>query len=324
MNLEGKKIALIAPDMYDYAAGITAAMESHGAEVTYFRDRPQSLLNRISRNMTPAQYEKVRTAFLEEILSGLRGKQLDFILIIKGTALTGEFAGQLKAEHPHTRIIMYQWDFNELHPYLHLVEHMDATFVFDASDLRLHPSLKYLPLFYRDSYVSLRDTGANADIDLLHIGTLHEGKYKQIMDIEQQLKGTGLKIYWYLFVTFSNWFRRLLKGERYFKVKFFSLNNTQILDLYRRSRAVLDLPMAGQKGLTMRTFEVLGSHKKLVTTNPTILAERIYSPELVYVLGHDRRSILDFLKQEVQITDDIKARIEGYSIHRWLETLFTT
>ena len=46
--------------------------------------------------------------------------------------------------------------------------------------------------------------------------------------------------------------------------------NTVIIDIFKKSRAVLDIPIAGQNGLTMRTFECLAMKKKIVTTNENI------------------------------------------------------
>ena len=322
LKLKGKNVALITPDMYDYPGEIIKAIEYYGAKVVFFRDRPQNASSRFLRNVTPQIHEKIRDAFLQNMLLKLRNETIDFVLLIKGTAITSDFLKQFKLEHPTTKIIMYQWDVDHIHPYLHLIDFVDSCFVFDANELPLHPKLKYLPLFFISSYKTLRDSNTEKDIDLLHIGTLHEGRYKQIIDIEKQLASSNLNIFIYLFLPFTGWVKELLKLKFYLRVKFKSLKQSDILALYRRSKAVLDIPQIGQLGLTMRTFEVLGAHKKLITTNATILKEKIYSNELVYVLKHDTRSIQDFLKSEIVVTAEMAESIEKYGIDNWVKQLF--
>lgn len=321
-NLKHKNIILITPDMYEYPKEIVNVLSSLGAQINYFRDRPQNAGTRFLRNVTPQIHEKIRDAFLQNILLKLRNETIDFVLLIKGTAITSDFLKQFKIEHPNTKIIMYQWDSNKIHPYLHLVDFVDSCFVFDSSDLVLHPKLKYLPLFFIDSYKLLRHVKDVKNIDLLHIGTLHEGRYNQIKEIEKQLVNSNIKFFIYLFLPFSGWVKQLLKGKIYFRVKFKSLSQSGILTLYKRSRAVLDIPQIGQIGLTLRTFEVLGAYKKLVTTNTSILNEPIYNSELVYVIKHDKRTLDEFLKSEVKITNEIEDKIELYSIHNWINQIF--
>ena len=322
-KLKGKHIVLITPDMYDYPKEIIKTLEYYGASVAYFKDRPQNATTRFLRNVQPQIHERIRNAYLENMLLKLREIKIDYVLLIKGTAITSVFLTQLKNDHPHTKLIMYQWDSNKIHPYLHLVDFVDSCYVFDESDLPIHPKLKYLPLFFIDSYKSLRESKKVKDIDLLHIGTLHEGRLKQIQKIENQLAHSNLKIFIYLFLPFTGWVKQLFKGNFYFRVKFISLKQSDILAFYERSKAVLDIPQLGQLGLTLRTFEVIGAYKKLITTNATILNEQIYTPELVYVIGHDQRTLNDFLKNDQVITQKIEDNIEAYSIHNWVNQLFS-
>jgi len=321
LNLQGKNIALIAPDMFDYPSEISSTLKSYGANVSYFRDCPKSLTDRAIKNINASLEQKVRNSFLGGILSKLRNWHPDIIFIIKATELTEAFLCQLREEFPEVEILMYQWDINEKYPYLHLVDHVDKCFVFDESDVVLHEKLRYLPLFFRDSYKLLRDNHDCQDIDLLHIGTFHEGKAEQIKEIDRLLKFDGIKVYWYLWIDFFRWVRRMFKGKFYFNVKFLHLNSHQIMELYKRSRAILDLPQTKQRGITMRSFEVLGAYKKLVTTNPTIMSEKLYFKDLVYVLGYDERSLNSFLEQKVILTQEMKDIIEKYSIHSWIFTI---
>ncbi|MBR5096989.1 MAG: hypothetical protein IK094_07800, partial [Treponema sp.] len=52
-----------------------------------------------------------------------------------------------------------------------------------------------------------------------------------------------------------------------------------------RSRAILDIPTAGQNGLTQRTLEGIFLGKKVVTNNLCVKEEQIFNKKNIFVLG---------------------------------------
>lgn len=65
------------------------------------------------------------------------------------------------------------------------------------------------------------------------------------------------------------WLRRLTNSAyRGAEFSFDSLPAEKIVEIYARSKAIVDSPQAGQRGLTMRTLETIGAHRKLITANP--------------------------------------------------------
>jgi spore maturation protein CgeB len=83
------------------------------------------------------------------------------------------------------------------------------------------------------------------------------------------------------------------------KVSFDKLNHHQIIDFYKKTKSVLDINKPFQNGLTIRTFEVLASGRKLITTNSDIKNYPFYCPENILVI--DREDIQ--LKPEFFATD---------------------
>lgn len=62
-----------------------------------------------------------------------------------------------------------------------------------------------------------------------------------------------------------------------------SLTVEGVASVYGKSKAVIDSPQSGQRGLTMRTLEVLGSNRKLITTNGDIVNYDFYDPANIFV-----------------------------------------
>lgn len=62
-----------------------------------------------------------------------------------------------------------------------------------------------------------------------------------------------------------------------------SLTVEGVASVYGKSKAVIDSPQSGQRGLTMRTLEVLGSNHKLITTNGDIVNYDFYDPANIFV-----------------------------------------
>ena len=87
------------------------------------------------------------------------------------------------------------------------------------------------------------------------------------------------------------------------------------------SRIIIDVQMAKQNGLTIRTFEALGFNKKLVTTNKNILEYDFYDPQNIYV--YDGKFDFDnvfFTKPYKPLPKELK---EKYSLSSFLDTLLS-
>ena len=102
-------------------------------------------------------------------------------------------------------------------------------------------------------------------------------------------------------------------------LKTYSVKTNNIIDIYKQSFSVLDIELSIQDGLTMRTFETLGSELKLITTNKNISKESFYDQNNIMIL--DRKNInldLNFFKTSF-ITDE---KLLQYSFEHWISNLF--
>ena len=83
-----------------------------------------------------------------------------------------------------------------------------------------------------------------------------------------------------------------MKYFKYFKKSDFSFkkkSRKEIDELITNSIAVIDCPLHDQNGLTIRTFDVLKSEKKLVTNNINIKKYDFYTQDNIFVVDGSKK-----------------------------------
>ena len=97
-------------------------------------------------------------------------------------------------------------------------------------------------------------------------------------------------------------------------------NSEEIADVIDKSKIVLDIQHPKQIGLTMRTIEMLGMNKKLITTNSTIKNYDFYNPNNICVIDrNDIKIDMNFLDTPYQaIKKDV---YESYSLENWIKSV---
>jgi len=105
------------------------------------------------------------------------------------------------------------------------------------------------------------------------------------------------------------------------KINFKPISLKRIKDIYAKTNTILDVHNPKQSGLTMRTFEALGSGKKLMTTNFNIKKEPFFNTD--YILTF---KLLDDVKPEV-IDAFIRnsgngISLDQYKLSSWLHNIF--
>ena len=102
-------------------------------------------------------------------------------------------------------------------------------------------------------------------------------------------------------------------------------NNTMeykdVIKLIQQSKAIIEIQVKGQKGLTLRAMESLFFKKKLITDNLDILNYDFYKKENIFLLGHDSEKWLEtfMLSPYEPVNDDI---VHQYTWESWLERFF--
>ena len=325
-ELSGKRILLIA--LSEYSDGIIKEMLAMGADVDYICDKPNNgaickTLGRIKFK----PYMKTIRDYYSKCIRERAHKQYDFILSIRGEYTPVESLDELKSTFPDAKIILYMWDsILNNHGIRKTWSHYDKVYTFDRIDYLAHKNeIDFLPLFYYDSF--LPDTDGIYNYDIAFIGTGHDDRVQIIKGIQKQCEKYGLKMFSYVFLPHPLiYIRNKLTNSHYKNVKkkdiYFSLMpTTDAYMIYAQSRCVVDIQSKTQNGLTMRTIEMIGLKKKLITTNKDIVNYDFYNPNNILVV--DRKNFRidpDFINKEYTPLDD--NLYQKYSLQGWIKQVF--
>lgn len=328
MYLKGKRILFFSVRLFDIEKEIASELRKAGAIVDYYDERPANsflvkALIRLNRNLISSYIDR----YHKKIIKDTCMKKYDYVFFIKGEAISEKNLKKLLLCHPEAKSIIYHWDSiannNNAKKLLHL---FDKKFSFDNEDCK-NFNLSFLPLFYYSSYQQISNINTSTDYDLLFVGTAHSDRYKIVMNIKRQIESLGGLCYTFFFFQGKIMFYKYKLSHKEIrslpisKVNFKPLSKKEILDLYSKSRIVLDIQHPKQTGLTLRTMEALGAKRKLITTNHNIKSYDFYNENNILVIDRMNPMIPEgFLNspyEEIELSIYSK-----YSITSWVKNIF--
>ena len=328
MTYNGKSILFISPRFFNYEKYITNALQSLGAKVDFFDERPSNSplvkgLIRVKRELYQHQINKYYKGLMQKI----NGKKYDFFLLIKGETLPAFFLQYLKDINAEIVSIYYTYDgFENNKNAQSILSHFERKFTFDARDAKDY-GLLFRPLFFIEDYLTVDKNVPQDAYDLAFIGTAHSDRYVISEQINYWCTNNGLKYFAYYFspgkmvLRFRKLFDKTSRDFNFKKIATKSLKLGELIDLYNNAKCVLDIQHPNQTGLTMRTFEVLASGRKLVTTNADVKKYVFYHPNNIFVI--DRNALTmekSFFSQPfMPLPDEMLHRM---SLRGWLDCLF--
>ena len=328
MFLQGKRILFFSAHLFGYQNDIRLAMESVGAIVDYYDERPANNflvkgVIRINRNLLAGYINHYYNKIIKETLQ----KEYDYVFFIKGESISASNVRRLKQFHPEANFIIYHWDSiaNNSNAQ-NLLPYFDRVFSFDKIDCE-RLGLHFLPLFYTPDYANIPYYDKEIKYDMLFVGTTHSDRYKLVKRIEEQIiKMGGLcltcfyfpsKILYYKMKIQNSYLRQIPVHTFHFK----PMSKELLLQLYAGSRIIIDVQHPKQTGLTMRCIETLGAKRKLITTNYYITEYDFYNPDNILVVDRNLPYVPEkFLNEPYR--DTPKEIYESYSIKNWLSSIF--
>ncbi|HEY1405823.1 MAG TPA: capsular biosynthesis protein CpsH [Spirochaetota bacterium] len=320
-DLAGKKILFIAPHFFNYEIEIVRKLEKLGATVFFYDERPSNGV--FAKTMIRLNRRFLHRAIVRHfarMMNEMKGIDLDYIFIIKGETISESLLGKMRTEFSRAKIHLYLWDSLRNNPNIvPLLPLFDRALTFDIDDARANTLLSFRPLFYLDEYA---DAGKTRDYlyDVCFVGTVHSDRYAVISRMRTQL--TGAFFFYMFFHTRLLYiarriFDRAFRGTRIGEFRFTPLGKDETVKLIASSRAVLDIQHPRQTGLTMRTIEILGARRKLITTNAAISQYDFYRPENICIVDREKCQIDEsFLRSP--FVDPDPAVYEYYSMGRWI------
>lgn len=328
MKLKGKNILFISASFFAYEKEICKKLSEKGAIVDFFDERPSNSyiakgIIRVNRRI----YQKNIDRYYRNILKKINNKKYDYFLLIKGESIPIFFLQKLREHNLVKKSIFYAYDSLDEYPQTFKILHyFEEKFTFDHIDSQKY-NLKFRPLFFIPTYQEDNISVAPVKFDLSFIGTAHSDRYLVGERVKNVAKVNHISTYFYYYAMgkFAFKLRKIFdKNMKNFdgeKVNFQKLSHHQIKEIYNQSKAILDINKPLQRGLTIRTFEVLAMKKKLITTNFNIKNYPFYHPNNVLII--DREDVMlpkDFFERDL-----VEINSQDFymmSLDSWIECIF--
>lgn len=329
MDFTGKTVLFISPSFFGYEQAIAKRMEELGATVYFFDDRPSNSflgkgLLRAHKKLYAAKIRQYYKPIEKEIESI---PNIDVIFLLSPEALPLPLLEKTITSNPGIKVLLYMWDSiqnkigtKKYLPYCHRI------FTFDPGDKKYDDRIEFCPLFYLNEY-SLLDTADSYDYDLSFIGTAHSDRYILASSIRNQIENVGGKVFLYFYLQSRKLYLYLKLTNVHFRLthvnqfQYKPLSSKETMEIIKKSRIVLDIQHPKQTGLTMRTLEVLGAQRKLITTNVEVSNYDFYNAQNILIVDRNNPSIpFEFITSPyVPVEESIYKK---YSLDGWLNCIF--
>ena len=323
----GKKILFIAPAFFGYEREIKERLEQLGAHVDYHDDRPSTRAwSKFAIRVMPSTQQKAIHRYFSVLLDNNHGNY-DYVFIIKMECMPADILQALRQKNANAKFIYYSYDSVKNNGnFLQSVSQFDSAFTFDDQDAQAIPGIRLRPLFFLNEYRDLpRNESAYA---VSFIGTAHSDRYALVKKISAALPASDKPNFFFLFIPSMAIYRLkrifvpAFQKSKVSEFSFTPMNKAQVMAAIAKSQVILDFQHPNQIGLTMRTIEMIGARKKLITTNQNVKKYDFYRPENIAVIDRDNPQIDPaFLTLPyVDLPEDLYNK---YSIDGWLNDVFS-
>lgn len=326
-ELKGKKILFIAPKFFNYEIEIKNKMEELGAYVKYYDERMKNnffniALIRLFKNALKIKIKK----YYKQIINENKNIKYDYVFFIIPETITPQLLRELKQTQKGAKIILYMWDsFKNRKNANDLRKIFDVIYSFDKEDCKRWEKLKFRPLFYIDKFK--KESSENKEKnDLFFIGTGHSDRYLFFRKIKVQIENLSLKFEYYIYLRnkiffyLKKYFDGDYKSAKIQEFRFKPLSFDKIQQEIKNAKIILDIHHKDQHGLTMRTLEMVGMGKKLITTNHDIKSYDFYNKNNILVIDReDPKLDIEFFKSDYEELP--KEVYEKYSIGNWIKEI---
>lgn len=320
--LENKYILLFSQYFFGYENKIKRKMEEMGAKVDLFDEMSvKSMFDRALLKVSSELFVKKTEIYYTDILKKIKDKKYDYILFIDCETPTEGILKIFKDNFRQAKFCLHMWDsISNLKGVSLKFKYFDYITTFDRNDAEEY-GITLRPLFFCDEYRA-NNINDNCEYDLSFIGTIHSDRYGVLKKIIDNTDKMSLKMFFYPFLQskFIYYFYKVTKKD--FKnagikdFKFDKLSSDDIANVIKKTRTIIDIQHPKQSGLTMRTLEIVGMKKKIITTNSDIVNYDFYNENNIAII--DRKSPLidkNFINSPYVELD--LAIYEYYSIKKW-------
>lgn len=324
---ETKSIMVICPSFYEYEHKIKDSLESAGYTVhpVFYKETemvPFSFLDKLFFRifnkffkkfkwytfLQHKYYYKKSKVFFDGLLSDVKNKEFDFLLVIKGFGLYDYHIDNIKAKHK----VIYQWDIISNFPLVpsYVYKCFDKVFTFDNSDAKKNLGV-FLPLFYVSSGVRKKETV----YDLFFVGLYTKHRYDVMKKVVAKAK--FLNVSYFIKLLRPNPLR--LDKKHSYLITHSPLSRSEYENVFDSSRLILEMPHKGQAGTTQRLLEGLEQDKIVCTSG---INETVESNSVISLDDFLAFSKKDYEKLMASKFDNSHI-IAKFELSRWLDTVLS-
>ena len=326
--LKGKKVLMFGPKFFGYREVIAEQIRKFGAEVDLFDERPNnSAFCKIMLRYSIPFYRPLTNKYYKDIMEQNYNKNYDYVFVIKSEAIDKEIFSNLKAAFPKAQFILYLWDSVDNVPGgKGKIKMYDRILTFDHVDAKEY-GINHRPLFYRGEFATKYEIKEDYEYEIAFVGTAHSIRPRVINQLEQQCKKRDKKVYKYLFLPhpivflYNKLLNKAYKGVNKKDIYFEPISPEKINEIYENSKCILDVEHSAQRGLTMRTIEMIGVGKKLITTNKGIKDYDFYNEDNICIIDRENPIVNDdfWTSSYKEIPAEI---LKKYSIESFVKDIF--
>ncbi|WP_461671168.1 hypothetical protein, partial [Mycobacterium tuberculosis] len=198
------------------------------------------------------------------------------------------------------KFCLYLWDSIDNIPSIKgKFKYFDRILSFDRIDTQKYENIIHRPLFYLDEFRRVSEVKhfENHKIDLAFFGTIHSDRYAIIKNIKKSCEDLKMSFYSYQYLQsefiyfFYKMYKKEFRGTKKNDFSYQKMSTREISIMVDESKVILDIQHPNQTGLTMRTIEMIGMSKKIITTNQDIVNYDFYDSRNIAVIDRDNVNI---------------------------------
>lgn len=323
-KLNGKNILFLTWPFYQYPDEIKKTMEKMGANVDMYYSAPTTNFLKIR---FLEKFEKLKKKYFGQIIESIKEIKYDYIFVINAAVFPEYFFKEMSLVSRNSIKILYSWDSIKVYPKaLSFHKYFDRIYSFDSEDTKKYTQMIFLPLFFCED-INKPNNEETLEYDFSFIGFGHTERYKFINKIKKFAIQNNYTYFFKLYLPSKlhflqgKYIKKLFPDAIVSDFVYKPVSYEMINGITQKTRVIIDMELRTQTGLTMRTIETHGMHKKLITTNEYIKQYDFYNPDNILVVDRDNPEIPNsFMQKEyVELPSSIYTK---YSLTSWVKTIF--
>ena len=327
-SIENKKVLMFGPSFFGYCETIANELMSMGCQVDLYDERPNnSAFCKVMLRYNVKFYQPTVMKYYLSVIEENKDKDYDYVFVIKSEAINKSIFEKLKEAYPNAKFVLYMWDsVKNIPDGENKIKMYDRVLTFDPVDAEMF-GIIFRPLFFRKEYEAEPNQKTYYSYDIAFIGTAHTIRPRIMKQLELQCAKRERACFSYLFLPhpivyiYNKLLNPAYKNIRKKDIRFTSLTPLQIKEIYADSKCILDVEHSAQRGLTMRTIEMICSQKKLITTNKAIEKYDFYNKNNICIIDKDNPVVLEeFLESSYEVIDNLI--LKRYSLRFFVQEIF--